>query len=218
MPRPVNKGGIQPNFDYLKKWDEYQRVSKRKLPILLPISVDIKKGIIDRHRIKSDEIAAMRTDLMMEFKGHCQNPNGYLEDKYHAQQFEEMLDDYIKFFTDDTKQGAVPPGPLDLNISRPVWILYVLPRKNWKFTKDRQFSVENDRDDFGRNFEKITTFRKNSMLLLANHCRSNPKGLKFNLHVTISQKENGRTLKTPIIIDPGSDNGTRGGGGQQGLP
>lgn len=218
MPRPQNKKSIKANFNYLKKWDEYQRVSKRKLPILLPISVDIKNGIIDRHRIKSTEIAVMRTNLMMEFKGHCQNPNGYLENKYHAKQFEEMIDDYIKFFIDDAKQGAVPPGPLDLNISRPVWILYALPRKNWKFTKDRQFSVENDRDDFARNFEKIMTFDKNNMLLLANHCRSNPKGLKFNLHVTISQRENGRMLRTPIIIDPGTDNGTRGGPGQQGLP
>lgn len=218
MPRPQNKGEIVANQDYLKKWDDYQRKSKSKIPILLPISVDIEDGEIKRHRIKSMEIAALRTQLMMEFKAHCHNPDGYLESKYAAKDFQDMLDEYIAFFKGDTIQGAVPPNPLDLQISRPVWILYVLPRKNWKFSKDRQFSTENDRDDFGRNFEKITTFDKNNMLLLANHCRSRPKGLKFNLHVTISQRENGKTLKTPIIIDPGTDNGDRGGTGQQGLP
>lgn len=218
MPRPLNKGDIRPNQDYLKAWDEYQRKSKSKRPILLPISVDIDDGIVKRHRIKSTDIAAMRADLMMEFKAHCQNPDGYLEDKYCARDFETMLDEYIKFFKGDTNQGPVPPTPLDLQICRPVWILYVLPRKNWKFSKDRQFSTENDRDDFGRNFEKITTFDRNNMLLLANHCRSRPKGLKFNLHVTISQKENGRTLKTPIIIDPGSSNEDREGNGQFSAP
>lgn len=213
MPRPRNKAAMKPNQDYLKDWDEYQRTSKSKDPILLPISVDIADGIIKRHRIKSMDIAAIRSQLMTEFEAHCENPNGYLEDRYCARDFETMLDEYIDFFVNDTVQGSIPPGPLDLKINRPVWLLYYLPRKNWKFTKERQFSTENDRDDFARNFEKITTFDKNNYLLLANYCRSSPKGLKFNLHVTISQKENGRTLKTPIIIDPGSDNDTREGGG-----
>lgn len=217
MPRPT-RGEIRPNHDYLKEWDEYQSESKSKDPILLPISVDIADGIIKRHRIPSMDIAEMRDALLSEFAAHCDKPNGYLEGRYECHHLQVMLDEYIDYFSDDANQGAVPPSPLDLQINRPVWILYVLPRKNWKFTKDRQFSTENDRDDFGRNFEKITTFEKNNMLLLANHCRSNPKGLKFNLHVTIIQRENGRTLKTPIIIDPGSSNGTRGGGGQQGRP
>ncbi len=127
---------------------------------------------------------------MKEFKRHCHKPDGYLESKYLAEDFETMLDDYIKFFVTDTVQGIIPSTPLDIKVNRPIWILYILPRRNWKFSKDRQFSTENDRDDFGRNFEKITTFDKNNMLLLANHCRSTPKGLKFNLHVTISQREN----------------------------
>lgn len=224
MGRPRNKQSIVPNQEYLKQWDEYQRKSTSNIPILLPISVSIEDGIIERSRIKSTDIAAIREDLLKEFKNHCQNPNGYLENKYSDTHFQTMLDDYIDFFVSDSNQGHLPPGPLDIIINRPVWLLFYLPRKNWRFSKDRQFSVENDRDDFGRNFEKITTFKNNNFLLLANHCRSSPKGLKYNLHVTITQKENGKILKTPIIIDPGSNNGTRGGGGdgggsgQQSLP
>lgn len=219
MARPTSKETIEPNQDYLRKWDEYQRESTSKIPILLPISVSIEDGIIERKRILSTDIQAIRGDLVTEFTAHCKHPNGELENKYSVADFEAILDDYESFFINDKDQSAVPPpGPLDLKINRPVWLMFHLPRVNWQFSADRQFSVENDRDDFGRNFEKITTLDNNNVLILANHCRSSPPGLKYNLHVTISQNEGGRTLKTPIIIDPGSDNGTRGGAGQQGLP
>lgn len=217
MARPT-KGNFEPNQAYLKEWDEYQLTSPRKKPILLPISVSLNKGVVTRFRIKSTDLAAKQEDLMKEFEAHCKNPDGYLEDAYTPSDFEEMLDDYIRVFSTDNKQSPFWQTPLDLKISRPVWILFHLPDSNIKFSQGRQFSTENDRDDFGRNFEKITTFEKNDWLLLANHCRSKPKGLKYNLHVTITQKIDGVTMKTPIVIDPGSDNDDRNGGGQQGLP
>jgi len=217
-PPGSGRGDVTPNQDYLQEWDEYQRDSKRTLPILLPISVNMKKGQIVRHRITAKKLSGLQKQLMTEFKAHCTSPPGELAQKYMAKHFEDMLDDYIDFFEDDFDEGPVPPTPLDLKINRPVRSLYHLARKSWTFTEERQFSTENDRDDFGRNFEKITTFDNYNYLLLANHCRSTPKGLKFNLHITITQTENKQTFKTPIIIDPGAGNDDRTGGGQQGLP
>ncbi len=217
MGRP-QKSSIKTNASYLKDWDTFQKKHPSKWPILLPLTVSIEDGIIARERIQSSEIAFMRDRLLAEFKQHCHNPGGYLENKYCPADFEKMLDDYIKFFHSDTKQGFLPPSPLDLRMNRPVWILFKLPRKNWKFTKSRQFSTENDRDDFARNFEKITTLDKRNILLLANHCRSSPKNLKYNLHVTISQKQDGKTVYTDIIIDPGTINETRGGQEGESLP
>jgi len=97
-------------------------------------------------------------------------------------------------------------------------MLFHLPRNNWKFSKGQQYSTENDRDDLLRNFEKICTLNDRNYLLLANRCRSNPEGLKFNLHVTISQMIDGVAMETPIIIDPGTNNGGSGstGGGAGG--
>ena len=124
-----------------------------------------------------------------------------------------IFKDYIKFFeAQDGAQGARPPTPLDLVTSRPVWMLFYLKPKAWKFSKDRQYSTENDPDDMCRNFEKISTMDGSNALLLSNRRRCAPKGLKFNLHVTISQKIDGRIMKTPIIIDPDTDNDEDHGG------
>jgi hypothetical protein len=217
MGRPT-KIGIRANAEYLKSWDIFHDNHKSKFPILLPLNVSIEDGIIARDRIKSGDLAKMRDELLADFKEHCHNPDGYLEGKYNPNHFKKMLDDYIKFFVSDNQESAVPPNPLDLSMNRPVWILFRLPRKNWKFTKRRQFSTENDRDDFARNFEKITTLDNRNILLLANHCRSSPKNLKYNLHVTISQRQDGKRVYTDIIIDPGSTNGPRGNDEGQSLP
>ena len=217
MARPT-KGDIKPNAEYLKEWDDYQRTNDSKKPILLPIRVSIEDGIIDRDRIKQEVIAGWRDELLVELHDHCCNPNGYLEDRYDVDDFQIMLDDYIKYFESDNKDGPRPPSPLDFSINRPVWFLFYLPRPNWRFTDTIQFSTENDRDDFGRNFEKITTLQNGNILVLANHCRSQPVGLKYNLHVTIAQDQDGREVYTDIIIDPGGDNGTRGGGNSSSIP
>lgn len=210
MTKPL-KGDIRANAKYLKEWDDFQKKHKCKGPILLPISISIEDGIIARDRIKSGDIAKMRSALLKEFKAHCEDPDTRTDGAYSPADFKTMLDDYINAFTDDSKQGPRPPSPLDFNINRPVWFLFYLPRKNWKFTKERQYSMEHDRDDFMRNCEKVCTLGDNDILLLANHHRSAPKYLKYNLHVTIAQKEGGKTLLTDIIIDPGMNNGAGDG-------
>ena len=206
MPRPT-KGNIKPNQAYLKDWDEYQKDRPGKTPILLPVAVDInEKGELTRNRIKAGDVETF-------FKKHAGDMPKHMSDKdINPHDVKAIFDDYIAYFKElDAAQGPVPT-PLDLQIRGPVWILYVLPRKNWTFTKDCQYSTENDRDDLLRNFEKLCTLDDNNALLLANRCRSNPDGLKFNLHVTISQMVDDIAMKTPIIIDPGSNNDRSGGG------
>lgn len=205
MARPT-KGSIKPNADYLKEWDDFQANHKTEGPILLPISVSIEDGEIARDRIKSGDIAKMKSSLMKDFKAHCKADGKKVDGAYSAEGFERMLDEYIEAFAADGSQGPRPPSPLDFNISRPVWFMFQLPRKNWTFTDHIQYSMENDRDDFRRNCEKVCTLDDDHILLLANHCRSAPPGLKYNLHVTISQIIGKKILKTDIIIDPGMGN------------
>ena len=215
MARP-NKRKIIANDAYLKEWDEFQATHRSHVPILLPISISIEDGIISRDRIKSDEIALWRKQFLKEFKQHFADAEKHLGGAYSVETFETMLDDYIEAFASDADQGPRPASPLDFSITRPVWFLFHLPRENWTFTKSRQYSMENDRDDHLRNCEKVCTLDGNNFLLLSNNCRSAPKGLKYNLHVTIAQKEGRKTLYTDIIIDPGMNNDNRGigdGGG-----
>ena len=207
MGRRPTKGGIHANPDYLVEWEEFQKTHKSQVPLLLPVSVSIEDGVIARDRIKTGDIAKWRDGFLKEFKTHCDTHASQLGGAYDFGTFETMLDEYIAAFTDDAKQGPRPPSPLDFKITRPVWFLFYLPRENWTFTKERQYSMEHDRDDHLRNCEKVCTLDNNNFLLLANNCRSAPKGLKYNLHVTIAQKEKRKTLYTDMIIDPGMDNG-----------
>lgn len=209
MARPA-KTKIRANDDYLKEWDEFQKTFHSDVPLLLPISISIEDGIIARDRIKSDEIASLRDRFLKEFKRHCADAERHLGGAYSFETFETMLDEYIREFACDADQGPRPPSPLDFKIYRPVWFLFHLPRENWTFTKSRQYSMENDRDDHLRNCEKVCTFDNYNFLLLSNNCRSAPDGLKYNLHVTITQKEGRETLLTDIIIDPGMNNDDRG--------
>jgi len=120
---------------------------------------------------------------------------------------EIAIKDYLNYFGPiDGVEGPLPESPFDLNVNHPTFILFYLPRSNWKFTKGRQYSVANDLDDMGRNFVKVCTMDNINGLLLLNQHRSNPKGLKFNLHVTVSQRADGRKMATDIIIDPGLGN------------
>lgn len=205
--RPPKKSALKPNQKYLKDWDDYLAARPGKTPILLPIAVDIEDGEIVRNRIKAGDVEKVISRCKKELPK-------YLSDKLiNPHDTSSIFEDYIEYFKDiDGAQGPVAT-PLDLSTPKAVWVLFYLPRENWKFSKDRQYSTENDRDDLLRNFEKICTLDDRNYLLLANNCRSNPKGLKFNLHVTISQMIDGIAMETPIIIDPGSDNGGGGGGG-----
>lgn len=204
MARP-SKSDIKANEAYLN-WDDYQKTHKSKVPLFLPISINLKKGIIERHRIKSDDVGKSRKNYLKEFKIHCDTYKKHLGGAYKYETFKTMLDEYIKAFEDDTKQAALRPGPLDFTIKRPVWFLFYLPRTNWTFSPHQQYSMENDRDDHMRNCEKVCTLDDGNVLLLANNCRSMPENLKYNLHVTIEQKMGSGLGYTDIIIDPGMDN------------
>lgn len=205
MARP-SKTNITANDAYLKEWDEFQRTHRSHVPLLLPISISIEDGIIARDRVKSDDLAKHRDRFLEEFKVHCKETESHVGDAYCFETFETMLDEYIEAFASDGNQGPRPPSPLDFSISRPIWFMFYLPRKNWTFTKERQYSMENDRDDHLRNCEKVCTLGGGRVLLLSNNCRSAPENLKYNLHVTITQTEGDEELSTDIIIDPGMDN------------
>lgn len=213
MSRPPSKSEIIPNQRYLKDWDEYQRDRPGPTPILLPVAININRdGELTRNRIKSDKVEHIFEKCKDEI------PDFMSESRVNPYNVQSIFEDYITHFKEgDTKQGPLPT-PLDLNMSKHVWMLFHLPRNNWKFSKGQQYSTENDRDDLLRNFEKICTLNDRNYLLLANRCRSNPEGLKFNLHVTISQMIDGVAMETPIIIDPGTNNGGSGstGGGAGG--
>lgn len=205
MPRP-SKPNINADDAYLKEWDEFQKTHHSQVPILLPVSISIEDGIIARDRIKSDDIAKYRKGFLKEFKSHCDVMEKHLGGAYSYETLETMLDEYIEAFKSDSNEGPRPPSPLDFKINRPVWFLFHLPRNNWTFTKARQYSMENDRDDHMRNCEKVCTFEDRKFLLLSNSYRSRSTGLKYNLHVTINQKEGRKKLSTDIIIDPGMNN------------
>lgn len=191
------------NQEYLKSWDDFAntRADGDRFPILLPINIDIVDGKLVRERMKAPQVKRLYADCcgeipeyMLAHPKHFPNPN-------------KVFKEYVKYFAkQDGVEGPDAPTPLDVVCNRPTWLLYNLPRRNWKFSKDAQYSTMNDPDDQSRNFEKICTMDKMNCLLLANRHRSDPKGLKFNLHITISQRENGVTFKTPIIIDPGGKN------------
>lgn len=200
------------NQSYLKDWDEFASSNRdRANPILLPISVDINEnGEITRERMRAPDVKSLYI--------RCKDkdiPDYILE---HADRFgdaHKTFREYIDYFAPiDGAQGPGIPSPLDLAIAQPTWMLFHLPKNNWKFTVNKQYSVENDRDDLLRNFAKVCTMDDMNVLLLSNACLSSPDRLKFNLHVTVFQNVDGRDLETDIIIDPGTQNqGGMGSGG-----
>ncbi len=200
------------NQDYLKSWDDYQSERRVKTygysPILLPIHININEnGEIARNRMTAGEVKKLYKACRGEFPGYVKQPH------FGCASPDDVFKDYVDYFSPiDGVEGPRPASPLDLTVTRPVWNLFHLPRKNWKFSKHKQYSVENDPDDMTRNFEKICTLDNNNAVLISNRCRSNPKGLKYNLHVTISQREARRLYRTDIIIDPMQDNDPDVGG------
>ena len=209
--RPPKKGNLKPNQAYLKDWDDYLADRPGRKPILLPISIGINgEGELVRNRIKAGQVE----EMFSRCKGEL--PDYLSKAEINTHDPEAIFEDYIDYFKAiDGAQGPVAT-PLDLKTPQPVWILFHAASKAWKFSEGVQFSTENDNDDLLRNFVKICTLDDSNYLLLSNRCLSNPKGLKFNLHVTISQMIDGIQCETPIIIDPGTDNGGGQGGGGTG--
>lgn len=191
------------NPEYLKSWDDFTNSRKEgdRFPILLPINIDIVDGKIVRERMLAPDVKRLYADCKGELPDYMFGNPKYFDNP------NTVFKEYVKYFAkQDGVEGPDSPTPLDIVCNRPTWILFNLPRNNWKFSKDTQYSTMNDRDDQTRNFEKICTLNKMNCLLLSNRHRSNPKGLKFNLHVTMKQREGGVLCKTPIIIDPLGNN------------
>jgi len=227
MPR-ITRDNIKVNQRYLKRWDKYQLEwlnsdafkSGSKKPLLLPITVDIRGGVMRRSRIKVPQLQTIlaQTDLM--------NTNADVK---------AAFDSYFEFFEpqDGSQSGTPPETPLDFNINCPVIHLFYLDRDNWEFTDHTQFSVDNvpaecvDKDLF----DVLDVFDDNRAMLVMNHNwtpdAANPEDrknyMKYNLHVSIYQDVKAfdeddnvevREVRTDIIIDPGgnSNQGTTGGG------
>jgi|GEM_PF-3008590 len=211
------------NFKYLNEWDAFsakhyctdacaaemrgpkgnKACGEHWRPVLRPIVLQYnEKGEIWPTRMPAPEVKKLYKKIRGKFPKIMQEAPFLFDDP------DRIFQDYVDYFgPTDGVEGPGVDNPLDLVAYRPVWDLYVLPQKNWKFTKDRQYSVENDKDDQTRNYEKICCVDNYNALILHNRCRSAPDGLKLNLHVTISQGErNGRKLEIPIIIDPDTDN------------
>ncbi len=207
---------------YLKEWDKYQNKwiagsdfdSER--PLLLPISVDIASGVIARSRLKSKYVIDLLT-----------RPGNTLPSDIGTGCNKFTLNDIHKHYAsrgfpqDANEGGGVPflPTPLDFNIRTKVLFLFHLPRKNWTFSKHKQFTIdgfENTNSD--HIVEVLGTFNNGRGLAVFNKFWI-PEGqesynIKYNLHVTIAQKIDGNDMSTDIIIDPGSnsDGSTDGGG------
>jgi len=213
IKRPPRKRDLRVNQNYLKDWDKYQedRYQPNQLnqtPILLPVDIGITPdGALTRELMDFNRVEKLAAELRNNLPDYMFNSD------LTPHNPDSVFDDYIDYFEAPSRsQGPVPPTPLDLVVKMPVWTLFYLKPKAWSFSKDIQYSTVNDMDDMTRNFEKIATMAKNKALLISNRRRCAPKGLKFNLHVTITQKLDGRVMKTPIIIDPEQDNDQGTGG------
>ena len=195
-------------YKFMKDWDDFvesRTESAARHPILMPINLDIVDGKLVRTRMKAPEVKKLFAKHRNQFPDYMQKAPKLFDDP------KKIFSEYVKYFQKmDGVEGPGDETALDLICNQPTWMLFNLPRSDWKFTRDVQYSVMNDTDDQTRNFEKICTLNNRNCLLLSNRCRSAPKGLKFNLHVTITQRENGKTYKTPIIIDPPVNNNSGG--------
>lgn len=208
-PTPKKDNPPPTNQTYLKEWDEYAATKKsKKQTLLLPIKIGIDgNGQIVRKRIREPEVRLL-------YKKHRKEIPAYIfSEEYLFPNPDEVFEDYMEhFYGEGAESGQdVKPTPLDWFVDRPVFLLYTFDFKDtWSFTEKQQFSTLNDPDDATRNLVKICTLNNRKALLLWNRCRSNPKDLKFNLHVSINQSEGEGTeeidLQTDIIIDPGGGN------------
>lgn len=205
-PEPLNKRPKpkpKPKPVIKLTWDDYVKARPGLDPILMPVLIGMdKNGGFTKRRYRAGEVKKtyLRSKgdfppFMSKWPKICPDPHG-------------LFKDYIAFFeASDFVQSPKPPNPWDLQCDKPVWILFVLEPKTWTFSKDRQYSTKNDPDDMTRNFEKVCVMDGGKALLLSNRCRSNPKGLEYNLHVDISQiAANGETQVMPVIFDPGNNN------------
>jgi len=231
MPK-LTRGNIKANQAYLKKWEDYQDnwVDSKEFttdrPILLPITVDIRDGIMHRTRVKTPQLQTIMDNA----------PRLAVHPKIAV-----AVDSYKDFFdSHDRSQSGTPPTPLDFSVRCPVVHVFHLPRENWTFTDHTQYSVDNIPELCAPTdlFEVLGVSRDRHTLFLLNNnwtpdqrfvdrmVAETPKDkranmilpvlgkfrMKYNLHVSIAQEIDGTQMRTDIIIDPGSDNDGRRGG------
>lgn len=222
MSKKPTKSEVKVNDDFVKDWYDYEKdrmfikdrggnnTTKRDYtPILLPIRIGINSdGELTRARVKAPRIIKLAKKLKTTLPAYM------FDRKLTKYDPDAIFKDYINYFKhQDGAESALPEGPLDLIVKKPVWTLFDLKPDCWTFSEGQQFSTVNDPDTMLRNFVKIATMDDDNVLLMSNRRRCAPDNLKFNLHVTITQKAaDGRLLKTPIIIDPAQNNSGNNGG------
>lgn len=202
------------NQPYLKNWDKYVNKMPCRQAALLPLYVDIDEHKIYRKRITSQEVDAFYAAHSNEIPDYMRTQPDYFPN------IDDVVDHYVNAFHQfDGGQGPKDLNPLDINTNRPTYMLFTLTERGyknvvWRFSEDEQITCINDGLGPFRNLLPICTLNDGKSLLALNRHRSNHPNLKFNLHVTISQKERidrkNVWLKTPIIIDPGLGNDGHG--------
>lgn len=195
------------NQPYLNSWDNYSNsVRNTRRPLLLPITFGIDNGKIFRERMKAPEVKKLYS------KGRKDIPKDWFKFPKLLPNPDEVVKHYLHYFRNDKNESSLlPETPLDIRVKRPVLLLFNFYHDNWRFTKDEPYRTHNDETDHRRNFVHVATMRDDKgrperglMLLNRHYC--NPKGLKFDLCVEVNQTVNRRPMKTPIIIDPGTNN------------
>lgn len=198
------------NQKYLHKWEDYINALPDKEVGLLPLWVDIDEKGIQRSIISKKDVAK----LYSKFRRNKDIPD-YMFGTDCVPNIEDAFKSYIKDYGGKESPG-LKASPLDIVTPKPIFVLYMLSRKDSRghkirFTEAQQFSCVNDMDDMTRNVFKVCTVNDYKGFIMYDSCRSNPQNLKYNLHVTITQKitdNNGCKVdaETPIIIDPGIGN------------
>lgn len=207
------------------KWLDYQADALKKglspdQPLLYPIMVGMPQAKIFRDRIKTPALAIKGVTGVPRIMPRVMHAVTERQGKLFEPVFNHYYDFYHKY--DEQQGGAIKPSPLDLyGIEHPVVFLFWLQHKNWAFSGNKQFDVEND-DRSNPTVQKMTTFGNRRGLLVYNGCEADYR-LKYNLYVTVSQTETvgGKDvyMSTDIIIDPGMNTNTgSAGGGGEGLP
>ena len=160
----------------------------------------MENGKIIRERMKAPDVKVLYA------KGRKDIPEDWFKFPKLLPNPDKVVSDYLKYFRSDKNESPILETPLDINVERPVLLLFGFYHRNWRFTKKSAYRIHNDSRDHTQNFFKVSTLYGNRGLMLHNRHYSNPKGMKLDLCVDVNQTEGGRSLTTPIIIDPGAGN------------
>jgi len=94
------------NQNYLKDWDDYQASKKKRTPIFLPLSIDIKDGKFVRRRMKAPEVKTFYKSSRAEV------PSYMLKNEPVIPNPEIAIKDYLNYFGPiDGVEGPLPESP-----------------------------------------------------------------------------------------------------------